>query len=190
MQWFILVNVVLLLAPLTNTTIVQEYFVHFLFLFLLYWGGYCINDKVQKRLRIDWKKAKLNELKIEDSVLLQGIGIFQGILFIYLELAKTADFYATFLKWSIPIVTALFYILRGYGAIKNSSKHRFWSSLILINYLALQIMSLLNIVLPKYVVIYVGSTNLVSAYFSFSYILVIATFLGKIWNAMAIRYSR
>lgn len=187
--WFIPIVFLLLLFPLLYTTIPEEYFSHLLFEFLFFWGGYWIGIIFRKRFKIKWKKAKLSELKTEDSVLLEGIGIFQGTLFIYLELVKITDIYTVSLKWSIPIVTGLFFILRGYGAIKNKPRHRFWSSMLLINYLELQLLFLLRLITARYFIIYVGSTNIVDTYFPYLYILLLGTFFMKIWNALAIRYG-
>jgi len=152
-------------------------------------GGLWIGYNTSKRFKIKWKKARLSELKIEDSMLIEGIGIFQGTLFIYLELIKTTDVYTIFLKWSIPLVTGLFFILRGYGAIKNDAKHRFWSSMVVINYLALQLLFFLRMFVSKYFIFYVGSTNIFDAYFPYLYLLFFGLCLTKIWNAMRIRYD-
>jgi len=139
-----------------------------------------------------WNRASINEIRIEDSVLLEGIGIFQGTLFIYLSLSEewvSPSFYLNVLKWSIPLVTILFYLLRGYGAIKNSPKHRYYSSLLLIYYLVIQAATLFNVFISSHFPIYVNSTNIIPLYFPSSVGLVMLNFISEIRNALSVRYG-
>ena len=108
--WVVIVVISLLLVPLIYTQILEEYIIHTLFLFTFFWGGYLVDTQIAQKVNLKWKKAELEELKIEDSALMEGIGIFQGILFVYLELIRSEGFFINVLKWSIPFVTSLFFI--------------------------------------------------------------------------------
>ena len=130
-----------------------------------------------------------DELKIEDSVLLEGIGIFQAILFVYLELAKSDAFITNILKWSIPFIMILFFVLIGYGSIKNTSRHRFWSSIILFYYLLFQLLLILTNLFSENLSLVVGSNNIVALYFSYSYMFLLASISTKIWDGMKRRYG-
>lgn len=94
-----------------------------------YVAGY-ISLEVKKKVT----QASDEELKIEDSILIEGIGFFQSTAFIYLSLVTTDQGFSviTFLRLLIPIFTAAFFVMRGYGAIKRDNRWRWHSAILLI----------------------------------------------------------
>lgn len=159
---------------------------------LCYWTGFGIVYLIRTRFSLKWKKASIKEIRTEDSVLLEGIGVLQGTLFIYLSLSEelvSSSPCLFFLKLTIPLVTALFYVFRGYGAIKNSPKHRLYSSLLLVYYMFAEMSLLLNEFASKYIPVYVNSTNITNLYFPSSANLVLFMFIFEIHNALSRRYG-
>lgn len=157
-----------------------------------YWIGIALFYFVSTRFSLMWKKASINELRVEDSVLLEGIGVLQGTLFIYLSLSEElilSSIHLNLLRWSIPFVTILFFVLRGYGAIKNSPKYRLYSSLILIYYLTFEAVFLFNEFVSFYLPIYVNSTNIIPLYLPSSAGFVLLSFVFEIHNALSVRYG-
>lgn len=168
------------------------YIQHLLFEMGCYWSAILIYINVRRRFSLKWKKAKQTELRVEDSVLLEGIGVLQGTLFIYLSLSEEfmlPSIHLNIVRWSIPLITILFYLLRGYGAIKDSSKHRRYSSLLLIYYLFFQTSLLFGAFISTNLPIYVNSHNIVRLYFPFSANLVFASFIFEILEALSTRYG-
>jgi len=191
---FCIVVLLIIITPLVNVSITsfQIYFQHLTFEGICYGSGIVIFYFVSKKVLLKWKKAPTNELRTEDSVLLEGVGVLQGTVFIYLSLSEelvSSSLYLNLLRWSIPLAITSFYVLRGYGAVKNSPKHRFYSSLILIFYLVFEVSSFLNEFVSNYFTIYVNSVNIVSLYFPFSANLVPASFIIPIYDALAVRYG-
>lgn len=192
--WFVPIIIAQLFTPLAHISITPLYIYiqHLLFEMCCYWIGILIYIIVQRRFSLKWKKAPLTELRAEDSVLLEGIGVFQGTLFIYLSLSEelvSSSPLLNLLRWSIPLVTMLFFALRAYGAVKNSPKHRHYSSLLLLYYLVFQGSILLGDFISSRFPIYVDSTNLVRLYVPNSIILALVSFLFDIRSALSIRYG-
>jgi len=193
MVWLIPVAIALLINPLIYTTSKQEYISHFIFETIFFLCGVVLAIFLRDRFfNFTWQKSSERELKAEDSVLLEGVGLFQGTLFIYLNLAKSMappTIYRLLLQWSIPIVTTLFYVVRSYGAIKDSSKHRYNSAMILIYYMIFQTVLLITTLISKYIPIYVGSKNIVPFYLPSSSGLIFLYFYTSVRNALKIRYN-
>jgi hypothetical protein len=194
--WWVFAIIIPIVFPLLNVWIthfdIYTYVQHFLFMGLCYWSSFGLVYFVRTRFSLRWEKVSIKEIRTEDSVLLEGIGVLQGTLFIYLTLSEdvvSSSSCLLFLRWTIPLVTTLFYLLRGYGAIKNSPKHRFYSSLLLFYYMYGEASLLFNEFALKYLPIYVNSTNITSLYFPSSANLVLFTFIFEISNALSIRYG-
>ena len=192
--WFAAIIAATLVNPLIYVSISPFiiFLQHFLFNALCYWSGIALVHLIRTRFSLRWEKAPIDEIRIEDSVLLEGIGIFQGILFVYLSLSEdlvSSSFCLRFLEWSIPLVTMLFYVFRGYGAIKNRPKYRYYSSLLLIYYMTFEASLLFTDFASKYIPIYVNSTNITVLYFPNSAILVLLTFIFEIDDALSTRYG-
>jgi hypothetical protein len=192
--WFVAMIAVSLFNPLLHVSLSPFYIFlqHLLFSELCYWGGIAMIYFVRAKFPLKWGKASEDEIRVEDSVLLEGIGIFQGILFIYLSLSEelvSSSHSLLFLKWSIPLVTMWFYVFRGYGAIKNNPKWRYYSSLLLIYYMVFEASLLFNEFASKYIPVYVNSTNITILYLPQSVVLILFTFIYEISNALSRRYG-
>ena len=99
------------------------------------------------------------------------------------------EFWVNFLRWTIPLVTVLFYVLRGYGAIKNNPKYRYLSSMLLIYYTVVEASLLISETLSNYIPIYVNSANLTQLYIPTSVSLVLLGSIFQIAVALRIRYG-
>lgn len=193
--WFIGIIVLLFINPLINVPLIpfHIYIQHLIFSVSLFSISLVIIQFILTRKSLKWKKAPTREIKVEDSVLLEGVGIFQGTLFLYLGISQelvSSSNSLTFLQLTIPFVTMLFYVLRGYGAIKDNPKHRLISSLLLIYYLYFEVSALSNEFVSRYFPIYVDSKNIVSLYFPYALSLTLLMFISKIHEALSIRYKK
>lgn len=194
-RWYLIIPIIIifLINPLIYTRLINEYILHFVFSIMFFLSGVAISIFIKNQfLNFKWKKAPEKELRVEDTVLLEGMGLFQGTLFLYLSLLETImtpTLYNVFFKWSIIIFTTLFFLIRGYGAIKNSKKHRYYSALILTYYMTLQISTLINIFISKRYSINIGSRNIISSYFPMSISFIIIYFYDSIKTALKTRYG-
>jgi len=188
----VLIFFIQVIVPISHSKSIQDFLLSFGFEMTLFWGGFALSNLLSDRLfNFKWGKASDEELKVEDTVLLEGTGIFQGTLFIYMSLTEkmtSPTLYRILLQWSIPIISAIVYLLRGYGAIKNSPRHRYHSSMILIYYVTFQICSLIIIFISSNFPIYIGSENIVSSYLPLSLGLIVISFNDKIRKAFRDRY--
>jgi len=83
--------------------------------------GYFFAVKASARV----KKAKKEELRREDDVLLQAVAFSQSIIFILLNL--TENTHKLTLIYLVAMVTVVFYALRAWAKIEDSAKYRYRS---------------------------------------------------------------
>lgn len=86
----------------------------------------CFPIAMKARARV--KKAKKEELRREDDVLLQVVAFSQSIIFVLLNLTEST--HKLTLIYLVAIVTVIFYALRAWAKIKDSSKYRYRSMVV------------------------------------------------------------
>jgi len=190
--WYVPIIIIVVASPLIYTRKLHEYIWHLIFFSSMVIFDILITRYFSIHYKINWNKATIKELNAEDNVLLQGIGLFQGILFIYIiyiEDVLGQSFFIQIIKWTIPLFIFIFYVLRGYGHIKNSPKHRTYSSLIIIYYIMIEILSIINYYISNNFKIMVGDDNLIQIYFIYAISTVSFIYFSKIRRALRIRYD-
>jgi len=86
----------------------------------------CFPIAMKAKARV--KKAKKEELRREDDVLLQAVAFSQSIIFILLNLTENTR--KLTLIYLVAVVTVIFYALRAWAKIKDSSKYRYRSMVV------------------------------------------------------------
>lgn len=84
-----------------------------------------------KRCDIKIKKADEEELRREDDVLLQSVPFLSTIVFVFVNLFIEDQLFKTVLSVFIATCAISFYALRALGKIKQSSKYRHYSMMLL-----------------------------------------------------------
>lgn len=138
-----------------------------------------ITVEINKSLKV----ASREELKTEDSVLLRGIGLLQSTAFIYINLLTNEEnLFILILKITIPIFSAVFFILRGYGSIKESPVHRHISIMVLFWYLIFEtcMFIALTLNLPE---------NIITIYFILAFGSIIFATYDKLAEITSTRYG-
>lgn len=116
----IMLTVMYLFCPFYIFQFSLDIFIGFLFAFV------CIPIAMKARARV--KKAKKEELLREDDVLLQAVAFSQSIIFILLNLTENTS--KLTLIYLVAFVTVIFYALRAWAKIKDSSKYRYRSMVV------------------------------------------------------------
>ena len=132
--WIIYVSTIITLTFICvigySDTIIG-YFFTFLMCFIIavpiFFGSYFIGDKLESKVKV----AKRKELKREDDILLQAVGFSQSTLIILLNILVEASDVKTFVTITVIICAVTFYAVRAWAKLKNNSKCRYYSMIIL-----------------------------------------------------------
>jgi len=125
-------------------------------------GGFLITlisqvlRRIGKRFGIEIQKARDEELKREDDVLLQAVAFSQSVLFVYLSFFSDSDHLMNSLKIMIPTVAVIFYCIRAWAKIKDNSRWRYYSVYVLFLVILSNVMAATKIIVP---LIYLGDLN-------------------------------
>jgi hypothetical protein len=76
--------------------------------------------------KCSFNQAEEVEIKREDDILLQATAFSQSALWIYLNIVPSNYFFSV-MKWFVPSIAIMFYVMRAYGKLKNSNIWRFRS---------------------------------------------------------------
>jgi hypothetical protein len=111
-----------LLCELVSTS-----FLIFISAIPIYFVSYFIAKKIEPKIKV----AKKPELKREDDILLQAVGFSQSTLIILLNVIMEAGEEKTSLTILIAIIAIAFYSVRAWAKLKNNTKFRYHSMVIL-----------------------------------------------------------
>lgn len=135
-----------------------------------------------------WKKAGIEELNREDAVFIEGIGLLQATILIFLSELIGSGPFSLFFKGNIVIITAVFYILRGYAHIKNDSRWRWHSIKVLIIVLFYEIPLFIVALVQGFLDLKLGDYE-VFKYSGFSIFIFTMTLYDEIKKFFFIRYD-
>jgi hypothetical protein len=99
--------------------------------FSINFGLLFLGERIAKRYNITIKKAGKQELRREDDILLQSVPFLSAIVFFYVNFLIEDLRFKTVLSLFIVVSAICFYLLRVWGKLKESPRHRFFSMILL-----------------------------------------------------------